>query len=200
MTLPVNIDSSYPDRNPGDAAHQQHHDTVHAIVNDPATNWPEGNAAYRAPFVPASHLALGSGSPQLVQGNNGANSVRFPVWKLDPTSTEGIDGSIIVPAGATAVTVGVLWKSSATSGDAVFQVVLGSFAAGENVGSNQATGSLVTATTAATAHVATDTTLISNSVVTAGDVLAIRLIRQAAEAADTLTVDVEVLGLTLVWA
>lgn len=33
MTLPTNIDASYPDRNAGDAAHQQHHDSVHAFYN-----------------------------------------------------------------------------------------------------------------------------------------------------------------------
>lgn len=32
-TLPVNIDSLYPDRSSGDALHQQHHDTIHAVIN-----------------------------------------------------------------------------------------------------------------------------------------------------------------------
>lgn len=32
--LPVNIDAVYQNRSPGDAAHQQHHDRVHATVND----------------------------------------------------------------------------------------------------------------------------------------------------------------------
>lgn len=48
MSLPTSIDASYPDRDAGDAAHQQHHDVIHRVVNDPATNWPEGNAAYEA--------------------------------------------------------------------------------------------------------------------------------------------------------
>lgn len=33
MVLPVNVDATYPDRNAGDAAHQQHHDEIHAAVN-----------------------------------------------------------------------------------------------------------------------------------------------------------------------
>lgn len=33
MVLPENIDASYPDRDPGDAAHQQHHDVIHAAIN-----------------------------------------------------------------------------------------------------------------------------------------------------------------------
>lgn len=33
MTLPVNVDSTYADRSPGDKAHQQHHDEIHAAVN-----------------------------------------------------------------------------------------------------------------------------------------------------------------------
>lgn len=34
MPLPVNVDSSYPDRSAADTAHQQHHDTIHAAVNE----------------------------------------------------------------------------------------------------------------------------------------------------------------------
>ena len=33
MTLPANIAATYPDLSPGDTAHQQHHDTVHADIN-----------------------------------------------------------------------------------------------------------------------------------------------------------------------
>jgi hypothetical protein len=33
MSLPTNIDASYPDRDPGDKAHQRHHDIVHDSVN-----------------------------------------------------------------------------------------------------------------------------------------------------------------------
>lgn len=32
--LPVDIDSTYPDRSPGDAAHQQHHDIAHQALRD----------------------------------------------------------------------------------------------------------------------------------------------------------------------
>lgn len=34
MPLPTNIAGSYPDRGPGDLAHQEHHDAVHAAVNE----------------------------------------------------------------------------------------------------------------------------------------------------------------------
>lgn len=33
MTLPVNVDATYPDASPGDAAHQQHHDLIHSRYN-----------------------------------------------------------------------------------------------------------------------------------------------------------------------
>lgn len=33
MSLPVNIDATYPDRGAGDVAHQQHHDEIHRIAN-----------------------------------------------------------------------------------------------------------------------------------------------------------------------
>ena len=31
--LPETIDADYPDRSPGDAAHQQHHDVLHSLNN-----------------------------------------------------------------------------------------------------------------------------------------------------------------------
>lgn len=34
MPLPTNIDATYPDRTPGDALHQQHHDAIHQAIND----------------------------------------------------------------------------------------------------------------------------------------------------------------------
>lgn len=52
MTLPENIDASYLDQSPGDAAHQQHHDEIHGKVNripagtDPVLTETAGNAAY----------------------------------------------------------------------------------------------------------------------------------------------------------
>lgn len=33
MTLPTNIDATYPDESSGDALHQQHHDVIHGAVN-----------------------------------------------------------------------------------------------------------------------------------------------------------------------
>lgn len=45
--LPTGIDAEYPDRSPGDAAHQQHHDAIHAYTNahDAAVD-PHGDRAY----------------------------------------------------------------------------------------------------------------------------------------------------------
>lgn len=45
--LPTDIDSTFPDRDPGDAQHQRHHDALHAYTNghDTATD-PHGDRAY----------------------------------------------------------------------------------------------------------------------------------------------------------
>lgn len=40
--LPENIDSTYPDRSDGDAAHQQHHDTIHGVVNTATSDADDG--------------------------------------------------------------------------------------------------------------------------------------------------------------
>lgn len=41
-SLPTNIDSSYPDRSPGDKEHQQHHDELHGSVHNVIANAPDG--------------------------------------------------------------------------------------------------------------------------------------------------------------
>lgn len=43
QTLPTDIDTSYPDRSPGDKAHQEHHDTLHGDINNPIAQAPNGS-------------------------------------------------------------------------------------------------------------------------------------------------------------
>lgn len=58
--LPTDVDATYPDRDPGDALHQQHHDAIHAYTNthDTAPD-PHGDRAYAdATFVSAGQAQV----------------------------------------------------------------------------------------------------------------------------------------------
>lgn len=138
MPLPVNIDTTYADdaTQPGVKLHQQHHDTIHAFVNDhPA----DGHTAAEVSFSPTGTIAAttvqaaieeAADSPAFIGvllASNGTQSISTGSPTIVTFATETYDGlgfheganpsRITVPAGKAGyyhVVTCLKWDTSGT--------------------------------------------------------------------------------------
>lgn len=185
MPLPENIDATFLDQSTGDALHQQHHDALHAAYNDPATNWPEGNAAYRADSSPlvcdAGRMRAPFGSPSATVLNG------WPIYSLPDGSFSAVSGTVEIPAGWTSVNVAVVLANLGAAG--------GNFAyrayTPQQSGDGDTVASLVilsdSAVAAGAQNVKSYLTVATARAVTPGKPLNITFGRRGADATDTAT-------------
>lgn len=88
MTLPTNIDSTYVDKSPGDKLHQQHHDVVHAAVNDYLARAASGGDLFPGAIDTAITQAVQNHTPGIELGAQRRNS-NFTTTNTDATNSVG---------------------------------------------------------------------------------------------------------------
>lgn len=144
-------------------------------------------------FVSASSMSAVSGAPTL-----GVLAVRHPVWLLDPALVENVGGGWYVPPGWSKVVVELLWSKpgAAAAGNVEWQVVMDH---ADDLGSLNVTGPFLVQTASTPEQNALKRTGVgagSAAVfpVTPGGWTNIRVSRRGADAADTFTEDVALLG------
>lgn len=154
------------------------------------------NVASQPLLMNGGDLVTISGSPSGTWVAGSGVTDRVFGWLLDATAVEAVGALAVVPPGWATVNVALHWANSATSsGDVRWRINYTDTADGGSLTTNTAVS--VTATAPATANVMKRTTLASGVAVTAGDLLTLRLARDAADAADTLTVDAAVIALVI---
>ncbi len=149
-------------------------------------------------FVPASAMSAITGAPSL-----GVLAVRHPVWLMDPATTENVAGGWNVPSGWASVVVDLLWSKPGVgaAGDVRWQVVLDH---ADDLGSLAVTGPFKAQTAATPDQNALRRTRLGSGsggdvfAVTPGGYTNVRVQRLGADAADTFTEDVALLGARIV--
>lgn len=154
------------------------------------------NAAYEVTLhrIGADQFVVGGGAPTLTTVG------LFPLWRLDAAAEESVTAFIDIPEHWATYHIDLLWANSgAGAGDVSWRVDNGNVEPGGSITS----GNLNTAVTATAGavDVLMSTRLKSNQgAPTAGassGVGALRIVRQAADAADTLPNDASIVGLRL---
>ena len=148
----------------------------------------------RSDFVGAGAFVAHTGSAALTQVGTG---LAFG-WALDAAADESVTAFWQVPRdwdAATNVTAKIHWVANATTGDAVFDLTTLGIISGETVNAAGNADS-TTQTTAGTAWFLniTSALTIAFGELAAGDMLAVKINRDADNAADTLSVDAFILG------
>lgn len=107
--LPTDIEATYPDASPGDAAHQAHHDAVHAYTNghDAAAD-PHGDRAYAdATFAVEStdpwHTVGGAGEPAFLNSWANYSADVAAQFRKDSAGNVHLRGMVTGGASATKV-------------------------------------------------------------------------------------------------
>lgn len=153
-------------------------------------------------WVPAPQFMSVTGAPALAWVEN------YPVWSMDPATTEEIGTTVDVPSEWGKCNVYVVWFTSATTGQAVFTPRFGALSTfeGNISGSTTALSAIVGPTniTAASAANLMRFSLVyqwDNATeagrIRGGRPLVIKLSREGANTSDTLTVDAHVVGIMI---
>lgn len=150
-------------------------------------------------FIHAGEFASHTGSPALTQVGTG---IAYG-WALDPASDESIYAYWQIPEdwdSSTAMTAKIKWCANATANDAVFDLATLPLVESESV---NAAGNVdsVTDTTDGTAWDLNITAAmtIAAAELAAGDMVVMRVNRDADNVADTLTVDAIILGVEITY-
>jgi hypothetical protein len=148
-------------------------------------------------YVPASRMNAVGGAP-----TPGTLAFRHPVWLLDPATEENVAGGWDVPEGWASVYIDLLWTQPGTAGtaDVRWQAVLEH---ADDGGSLNVSGPFASQTAAAPGQYVLKRTRMGAGAavaVTPGGWNTVRVKRIGADAADTFTEDVALLGVRLVKA
>jgi hypothetical protein len=161
----------------------------------------EGNAAYQPlrnrVLLPASALDSIQGTPTLSSVGS-ASTNREAAWLFNDAGTNAIASLWVIPEGWATVNVkAVMVKPTINTGDFVLQLhhKTAGFAAGDDITTSTA-GTAVT-TTATTQYLVQHVTLGSGLAVTPGNLGYVNVRRSGADAADTLTGDMALVGVLI---
>lgn len=148
-----------------------------------------------AMFVPAIEMLATAGTPTLSGTAGGVQSVG---WLLDAATAEGVSFQVPrVPSDWRTYSMTALWApTTATAGSVVVQSFHTPLRPGAVAGSGQVSNGNVTSASPAVANQVVATVLAA-SVTTEPNPLQMRVIRAAADAADTYAADIALLGVRL---
>lgn len=207
--LPVDIDATYPDRDAGDAAHQQHHDALHDLYNElKGSDTAEGVATLRAlldgtyPPIAATDRIEVSPVPWVITNGSPASGIATgsaaPYLALDAAAIELVVGIVNIPAYWVTCDIKFRWTNAgAGSGDVVFQAAFDGKAPGESLNASAGT-TIADPATAGVQWLLMETTVVAGAAVpTDGDTTYLRIGRRGTEAGDTLGNDVGLLSVIL---
>lgn len=144
-------------------------------------------------FLVARDFEPMSGTPTFSGLQSGA--VGAPVWLMDATAVEVVEGVVLVPPSAASVDLELWWcNAGAGAGDVVWTGSIESLESGDNV---TVTGASSNATsTAGAQYIVVTESLVTGFAVTS-QVLKVRIVRQATDAGDTLANDAGLIGVKI---
>jgi hypothetical protein len=143
-------------------------------------------------FVPAAAFGLRSGTPALIH-NFGTQ--HWSTWQFDPNTDESVTGQVALPSTWATLDMTLVWSVSASTSGDVRWIVQYQFVSA--AGDLEAAGTNLIANATVPAQRVRADTVMGSDIAVAGDLVRLRVTRDADNAGDTNTTDASLLGIML---